>query len=96
MKLKKKEVKETKNKKKRKLNIQKIFNLVSFMFILACCIFYGGRLLKLHQENNHTEESKLLADYIKDNNKDNENFKNINGDHYFEGTDINNYIRYSN
>ena len=96
MKLKKKEVKETKNKKKRKLNIQKIFNLVSFMFILACCIFYGGRLLKLHLENNHTEETKLLADYIKDNNKDNENFKNINGDHYFEGTDINNYIRYSN
>ena len=63
MKLKKKEVKETKNKKKRKLNIQKIFNLVSFMFILACCIFYGGRLLKLHLENNHTEETKLLADY---------------------------------
>ena len=93
-----KEVKENKpkRKKKRKISIQKIFNLVSFMFILACCIFYGSRFIKLYLANNKTEEVKVLADNIKDNNSNNESFKNINGDYYFEGTDINNYLTYSN
>lgn len=93
-----KEVKENKpkRKKKRKISIQKIFNLVSFMFILACCIFYGSRFLKLYLANNKTEEVKVLADNIKDNNDSNDNFKNINGDYYFEGADINNYLTYSN
>lgn len=80
----------------RKLNIQKIFNIVSFTFILACCIFYGGRFVKLYLENNKSEEIKTFADHIKDNNIENENFKNINGDYYFYGTEINNYVNYSN
>lgn len=92
------EVKEKKNKrkKKRRISIQKIFNLVSFMFILACCIFYGTRFIKLYTANNKTEEVKVLADNIKDNNSNNNSFKNINGDYYFEGTDLNNYLKYSN
>lgn len=85
-----------KRNKDNKLNIQKIFNIISFTFILACCIFYGGRFLKLYLENNKTEELKALADNIKDNNNDNENFKNINGNYYFYGTEINNYVKYSN
>lgn len=98
MKLSNIEVKETKTKrkKKRKISIQKIFNLISFMFILACCIFYGSRFLTLYLENNRPEEIKVLADNIKDNNTDNDNFKNINGDLYFEGTEVNNYLTYSN
>ncbi len=92
------EVKEKKSKRKtkRKISIQKIFNIVSFMFILACCIFYGSRFIKLYLENNKTEEVKVLADNIKDNNSNNNNFKNINGNYYFEGTDTNNYLTYSN
>ncbi len=81
-------------RKKRKLNWQKIFNLISFTFILACIIFYGTRFIKLYLENNKKEEIKVLADNIKDNN--NETLKNINGDYYFTGKDVNNYIKYSN
>lgn len=83
-------------RKKRKISIQKIFNLISAMFILACIIFYGARFIKLYKENNHTEETKTLADNIKENNEDNKNFKNINGSYYFYGTESNNYIKYSN
>jgi len=98
MKLINNEVKEkkTKNKKKRKLSIQKIFNLASFTFILACCIFYGGRFLTLYLEHNKSEEVNALTDNIKEKNINNTNFKNINGDLYFEGTESNNYLKYSN
>ena len=58
-------------KKKRKLNWQKIFNLISFTFILACIIFYGTRFIRLYLQNNKKEEIKVLADNIKDNNEGN-------------------------
>lgn len=83
-------------KKKRKISIQKVFNLVSAMFILACCIFYGTRFLKLYIANNKIEKITVLADNIKDNNKDNELFKQINDEYYFTGETENNYIKYSN
>lgn len=92
------EVKEnkTKRKKKVKISIQKIFNLISAMFILACCIFYGTRFITLYLDNNKSEEVKVLADHIRDHNSENNSFKNISGDYYFEGTDVNNYLKYSN
>lgn len=90
----KKEVNNT--RKKRKLNFQKIFNLISAMFILACCIFYGTRFLKLYIVNNKVEKITVLADNIKDNNKDSESFKQINEDYYFTGEVENNYVKYSN
>ena len=83
-------------RKKRKLNFQKIFNLVSATFILACCIFYGTRFIKLYIENNKVEKITVLADNIKENNKENNNFKQINEDYYFTNEDENNYIKYSN
>lgn len=83
-------------KKKRKLNVQKIFNLVSFTFILACCIFYGSRFIKFYIENNKTEEIKTLADNIINNNKNSDNFKSINGSYYFTGNAEKNYLTYSN
>lgn len=88
--------KEVKNKNNRKISVQKIFNLTSFAFILACCIFYGTRFIKLYIENNKSEEVKVLADNIKENNEDNDNFKNIKGNYYFSGNDVNNYLSYSN
>ena len=90
------EVKEKKSKRKGKLSIQKIFNLTSAMFILACCIFYGTRFITLYLDNNKTEEVKVLADNIRDNNSENNNFKNISGDYYFDGNNVNNYLKYSN
>lgn len=82
-------------RKKRKLNIQKVFNLVSAMFILACCIFYGSRFLKLYIANNKTEKIVVLGDIIKENNKDNNNFQEINDEYYFTKDTNNNYIKYS-
>lgn len=96
MKLNNKEVKEKKTKKKRKLSIQKIFNLTSFMFILACCIFYGGRFISLYLENHKAEEVRVLADDIKDNNHENNNFIKVDNEYYFKGKDNNNYLKYSN
>ena len=86
----------SKERSKKKLSIQKIFNLISFMFLLACVIFYGGRFIKLYIENNKVEETNSMAKDIKESNNENENFKNINGEYYFNGKDVNNYVSYSN
>ena len=86
----------SKERSKRKLSVQKIFNLVSLMFLLACVVFYGGRFIKLYIENNKVEETNSMAKNIKETNKDNENFKIVNGEYYFSGTNINNYVSYSN
>lgn len=86
----------SKERSKRKLNVQKIFNLVSLAFLLACVIFYGGRFIKLYIENNKVEETNSIAKEIKENNKDNDSLKNINNEYYFSGTNIDNYVSYSN
>lgn len=88
--------KEVKKGRKRKINIQKVFNLVSFTFLLACVIFYGSRFIKLYIENNKVEKITVLSDNIKDNNKDNQNFKEINEAYYFTNDEENNYVEYSN
>lgn len=90
------EVKEKKTKKKIKISFQKIFNLVSFTFILACCIFYGGRFITLYLENHKLQKIETIANIIRENNKDNPSFKEINKDYYFQGNDVNNYLKYSN
>ena len=51
-------------KKKRKLNWQKIFNLISFTFILACIIFYGTRFIRLYLQNNKKEEINIIYNEI--------------------------------
>ncbi len=89
-------MKKKENKKKKKVSIQKIFNLISLIFILSCILFYGIRFIKLYKENNTVAEVLYIKDTIKNNNEGNDNFKNINGDYYFYGNEINNYISYSN
>lgn len=83
-------------KKKRKISIQKIFNIVSGIFILSCILFYGIRFIKLYKDNYTVDKVAHIADTIKEKNDGSENFKNINGDFYFHGNDVNNYISYSN
>lgn len=90
----KKEVKQ--KRKKRKISTQKIFNLVSFSFILTCILFYGIRFIKLYKENNKVDKISYIKDTIQSNNEGNSNYKNINGDYYFYGSEVNNYISYSN
>lgn len=81
---------------KRKISIQKIFNMISFVFILTCIIYYGFRFVKYYNESHKKVEQKFIADIIKENNVNNENFKNINSDYYFYENNVNNYIKYSN
>ncbi len=81
----------------KKISFQKMFCFISFLFILSCCIFYGGRFLKLFLANRKEEivEKNSLAKVLKENNEDNENFKSVNGQNYFTGVEENNYLLYS-
>lgn len=83
-------------KKIRKINFQKVFNLISGMFLLACILFYGIRFIKLYKENYSVEKITFIADVIKEKNNNSESLKNINGELYFYGNEVNNYISYSN
>ena len=82
----------------KKISFQKIFCLVSILFILSCIIFYGTRFIRLYKENKKEEtiEANTLAKVIKDNNNDNSLYKKINGEYYFTGSSDNNYLEYSN
>jgi len=81
--------------KKRRISIQKIFNIVSLVFLLTCCIFYGGRFIKLYLENKEkvVVEANTLGKDMKEKNV--ETLKNINGEYYFNGKVDNNYVSYS-
>lgn len=82
----------------KKLNIQKIFCFISFLFILSCCIFYGTRFLKLYLENKkvEVEEKNSLIKAIRENNTNNETFEIVNGKNYFTKNNETNYLEYSN
>ena len=60
----------------KKLSFQKIFNFISFLFILSCCIFYGTRFIKYYLESKKTEiiKKNSLVKVIKENNNENEEF----------------------
>lgn len=82
----------------KKFSFQKTFCFISFLFILSCCIFYGTRFIKLYLENKEqlSIEENTLVKVIKENNEDNEKFKDINGNIYFINDSNNNYLLYSN
>lgn len=82
----------------KKLSFQKIFCFISFLFILSCCIFYGTRFIKLYLENQETKsiEKNSLVKVIRENNNENDNYKDINGTKYFINDSDNNYLLYSN
>lgn len=82
----------------KKISFQKIFCLISVIFIGSCIIFYGSRFLKLYKENKKEEiiEKDSLIKVIKNENKDNDNYKAINGENYFTNKSDNNYLLYSN
>ena len=82
----------------KKLSFQKIFNFISFLFILSCCVLFGTRFIKLYLKEHIVEtiEKNTLVKVIKENNQESENFKEINGTNYFINKSENNYIMYSN
>ena len=91
-------MKEKKNKVKRKIDKQAVFNVISFGFILGCFVFYGGRFIKLYKENNKEVEvvQNTLSQGIKNDNFSEEYFNNVFGEYYFVNDVDNNYVKYSN
>ena len=88
--------------KKYKINKQKIFSFISFIFLTICIIWYGGRTIyyyldnKKIEENNIKEKENILSETIIKTNKNSENFKQKNNTYYFYKNANNNYIKYSN
>ena len=91
-------MKDKKNKVKRKIDKQAVFNVISFGFILGCCVFYGGRFIKLYKENNKEVEvvQNTLSQGIKNDNFSEEYFSNVFGEYYFVNDVDKNYVKYSN
>ena len=90
---------ETEGKKvKKERSKQKIFIIVSIIFLLGCIFIYGGRFTYFYLNNKKTEdaEKNLFATTLKVNNKDSDNFKNIDDVYYFYKDAKNNYVKYSN
>ena len=85
-------------KKKRRINLQKIFSFASFIFILVCVLWYGGRFIHFYQESKKviTNESTNFASLIKTNNQEKETFQLNKNTYYFYGQPDNNYVEYSN
>ena len=90
--------KNRRNNKKRKLNKQKIFSFISFIFITVCIFWYGGRAIYFYLDSKKTleKENTTLARNLINNNINSNNFKKINSTFYFQKDANNNYLMYSN
>lgn len=77
------------------INKKKIFCFVSFIFLMICCIWYGGRAIYFYLDSRKSikNEAKTLAQTVL--NADS-NIKKINDNSYFYKKAKNNYVVYSN
>jgi len=105
-----KEVKEEKKKKKEKKQkvikapkVQTIFCIISLVFVLLCCGFYGTRLVKYYKIYNPKSESgetlMNLASSIISNSSivyEGDGLYINNGNYVYKGEEVNNYILISN
>lgn len=88
--------KKTKKVKKR-IDKQKVFWAISIAFLFSCIVFYGGRLIYYYNKFKVKEEKSVsLYQEVINSNYNEESVINLNGDYYFTGNDVNNYVRYSN
>ena len=80
---------------KRKINIQKVFNTVSIIFLSVCALIYGVRFLTQYIKNakKMSSEANTLGSELKKSNKD--VLKKVEDDKYFAGKVDNNYVLYS-
>ena len=82
-------------KKRRRLSIQKLFCFISFIFIMTCCFWYGGRAIYYYMDTNKNDTNKqILARKILKDNKD--KMKQVSNNYYFYKDTKNNYLIYSN
>ena len=84
---------------KTKNKIQRIFNIVSLLFLVSIIIFYSYRFIYYKLKNKNHNHTKILSQYII--NQYN-NFELVNDvdkidkEYYFVGKSKKNYIRYKN
>ena len=94
-------MKKRKNEIKRKMKLwEKIFCLVSIIFILGCCLFYGYRLIKYYKIFNppKTDNSGLLSVEIPKKSTlvtEGDGLYRLNGSYIYRGEVENNYLKYS-
>lgn len=100
---KKKETKNSRVQSKKTLLFQKIFCLISGLFIFGCCIFYGFRFVKYYRVYNPKGENgskiQLLGNKISGESEivyEGSGLYLNNGLYIYKGDVDNNYIKFSN
>ena len=95
-------------KKRKKIRLKKgiiqtVFCVISFIFILGCCIYYGNRLIKYYKIYNPKTESgesiQLISTAIMMDTPivfEGSGMYRESGLSVYKGADANNYIKYSN
>ena len=87
---------------KRKISIQKIFCIISILFIIGCFIFYGKRLIKYYKIYNQKidgESTVYMATEIISNTSlvyEGNGAYRINGNTIYKGENVDNYVSFSN
>ena len=87
---------------KRKISIQKIFCIISILFIIGCFIFYGKRLIKYYKIYNPKidgESTVYMATDILTNTSlvyEGNGAYRINGNTIYKGENLDNYVSFSN
>ena len=97
-----KKVKEPKTLKQ-KIFSQFTFKLISILFWVGCMVFYGSRLVHYYKVFNpktaNGETLTSLGSTVKQDNpvvSKKDGFYNVSGSFFFKGTEVNNYVMYSN
>ena len=87
--------------KKRRKNVfpykQKMFNFMSFMFLLICTLWYGSRTVYFYFNSKKVSDDNIILNtqILKDN-LNSKTFKKIGKNYYFFNNPENNYLKYSN
>ena len=82
---------------RKKISKQKVFWAISIAFLFSCCVFYGGRLIYYYNKFKvKAEEVTTLYQDVINSNYNDKTVNNIGGTYYFTGSDVNNYVLYSN
>ena len=90
--------KEVKKKVNNNISFQKIFCFISFIFILTCCLWYGGRFVYFYLDSKKVKKSENVsfANTLKLENHSHETFRKDKDVYYFYQNADNNYLMYSN
>ena len=101
------ENKKVKKRKKKKIikapKVQTIFCLISLLFVLGCCFYYGSRLIKYYKIYNPKSESgetlvNLASSIITGSSivYEGDGLYISSGNYLYKGLDVNNYILVDN